>query len=431
MGDNSLNIAIVGAGAAGLTAAYLLKRRHQVTLFEKAPQAGGYLSTWTLTGGPDKGLPFDMGFTVFKDRDNPTLMRLLERLEVPLLPAEWSFGFWDEKSRFQYALTGWQGLLSQLNHLSPAFLFLLRERASFNGRLHKDHLAGRLEGRSLGDYLKSRNYSPHFIQNYLLPLGAAIWSVSVKELLEFPANFLAIFLPSYLPNQRTHWKRIEGGSQTLVKALLNNLSFRVRTGEVVEEIKRKTASPSMEGAAPDRGQVVLRTREGKEETFDKVVLACHADEALALLVEPDEEEFQLLSPWRYQKNHALLHTDADILPPAERVWAGFNYCRERETTKAEPVAITCHLNRVLGLDRREQYFLTLNRIRPIPEKHILKEAYFAHPVFTLEALQTQPRLAEMNGKRHTYFCGSYFGHGFLEDAIRSALEVGRCFGIEL
>ncbi|HVZ80186.1 MAG TPA: FAD-dependent oxidoreductase [bacterium] len=436
MGDNSLNIAVVGAGPAGLTAAYLLQRRHQVTVFEKAPQAGGHCFTWTIPGGPDKGLLLDLGFLGFRLRENPNFVRLLQLLEVPTASSEWSFAFFDEKTRYQYALTGWPGYFTRLHQwASPAFLEFLRERAWFHSRIHRDLERGRLEGAVLGAYLRENRYSPGFLRDYVLPLGASIWGLSVKAMEDMPAGLFADRLPAHLPHQRHQWRRIEKGSSRFITALLNKLKFRVKVAEPVEGIKRKFPihfpGETADHEADPKGQVILRGRDGKESVFDKVVLACHADEALGLLHEPTEDEQRLLSPWRYQKNHVLLHTDDEILPPSRRSWAAWNYIREIETTKSEPVAVTGHLNRLMGLTCREQYFITLNRVRPIPEKHALKEAYFTHPVPTLEALRTRSELEGLNGRNHTYFCGSYFGQGALEDAVRSALQVGRLFGIEL
>lgn len=436
MGENSLNIAVVGAGPAGLTAAYLLQRRHQVTVFEKAPQAGGHSFTWVLPGGPDKGLALDLGFLGFRIKENPTFLKLLQILEIPTAASEWSFAFWDEKTRFQYALTGWPGYFTHIHQwASPAFLEFLRERAWFHSRINRDFQRGRLQGKTLGAYLQEVGQSQNFLRDYLLPLGAAIWSLSVKAMDEMPADLFAARLPAHLPNQRYHWSRVQGGSSRFITALQDKLRIKVRLGEPVEEIRRKFPihfpgeTPNPE--ADDRDQVSIRTRDGKVIVFDKVVMACHADEALALLTEPTEDEQRLLSQWRYQKNHVLLHTDVEIMPSSPGSWAVWNYCRELETTNSEPVAVTGHLNRLMGLSCREQYFITLNRIRPIPEKHALKEAYFTHPIPTQDALKTQPELARINGFHHTFFCGSYFGKGTHEDAIRSAVEVGRFFGLEL
>jgi predicted NAD/FAD-binding protein len=218
---------------------------------------------------------------------------------------------------------------------------------------------------------------------------------------------------------RPQWQSVVGGSHAYVKAILKVFKTRVRVSEAAEEVRRKA------------DQVTVRTREGKEQSFDKVVLACHADEALALLAEPSEEERRLLSPWSYQKSFTVLHTDPDVMPSLRRAWASLNYTRERETTLPQPVSKTYHMNRIQGLETREQYFVTLNRVRPIPERHIVKEIYFTHPTFTRPAARTWKELPNLNGVNHTYFCGSYFGDGFHEDAVQSAVAVAQCFGMDL
>ncbi|HEY5040201.1 MAG TPA: FAD-dependent oxidoreductase, partial [bacterium] len=214
-------------------------------------------------------------------------------------------------------------------------------------------------------------------------------------------------------------QRIVGGSQTYVKAILKTFKKRILMGSPVDEIRR--------GAE----QVTIKTRDGQTASFDKVVLATHADEALGLLTDPTEEEQRLLSAWSYQKNHITLHTDIDVMPPNRRAWASWNYIRELETTRSEPVSMTYHLNRLQGLKTEKPYFVTLNRVRPIPEKYILKEIFYTHPTYTREAVRSQKELPSLNGVNKTYFCGSYFGYGFHEDAVKSAVAVAQCFGMDL
>jgi predicted NAD/FAD-binding protein len=249
----------------------------------------------------------------------------------------------------------------------------------------------------------------------------------VREIGNFPAElFIGFFLeqgPLRLTD-RLQWQTLEGGSQSYVKAILRTFKTKVRTGEKVEEVRRKDTSDPGQG-------VTLRTREGKEYSYDKVVMACHADEALSLLVEPTDDERRLLSAWNYQKNNTVLHTDRDVLPPRKRARASWNYFRERETTMAQPACVNYHMNRIQGLDCREQYFVTLNRVRPIPEKYVLKEIYFTHPTFTRAAVESQKELPNLNGVKNTYFCGNYFGNGFYESAVESAVAVARCFDLDL
>jgi uncharacterized protein len=420
----SLNIAVVGTGAAGLTAAYLLQERHLVTLYEKSRHIGGHVQTFPVPHGPDKALPLEMGFALLNDGAYPVFRRLLDRLEVPLrdVPRP-SFGYYHEGSGFQYAQTGWNGLFAQRKNLwNPSYWSLLGGKARFASGAPGDLRSGKLAGRTLGDYLEDGNFTKDFLWDFLFPLGSALWSVPAKDMEGFPADLFVESLAAkgWLgPPAPPHGKSVEGGSGRYVKAILRRLKTRVRTGEAVEEVRRQKSG------------VLLGIKGGGQSAYDKVVLACHADEALGLLSDPDAQEQRLLSHWVYRKNWVQLHTDADVMPPLKRARASFNYVREKETTPSEPVSLTCHLNRILGLAAREDYFLTFNRIRPIPQRHVLKEAYFTHPVFTPEAVAAQRELKSLNGARHTYYCGSYLGSGFHEDAVQSGVEVARFFGLEL
>jgi predicted NAD/FAD-binding protein len=422
MDDKRFNIAIIGTGAAGLTAGYILQREHLVTFFEKNAYVGGHSNTVVIPNGPDKGTPVDTGFMVLNDRTYPTFRRLLQQLRVPVRNSDATFGYWDEKSGLQYAGTGLNGLFAQRANLwSPAFWLMLRERGWFKARARKDLARGKLEPLTLGEYLREGNYSKLFIDDYLVPLGSSHWSTSVREMMDFPMETFARYFEKLGLlgfAGKPQWQTVVEGSQSYVQSILKTLKTKVRTGEAVEEVKRNA------------GGVVLRTREGKEESFDKVVMACHADEALALLAEPTEDERRLLSSWSYQKNFTVLHTDRDVMPPLERAWASWNYTRERETTQAQPASVTYHVNRLQGLQTREQYFVTLNRVRPIPERHVVKEIYYTHPTFTRAAVESQKELPKLNGENHTYYCGSYFGYGFHEDAVKSALDVAWHFGMD-
>jgi len=237
---------------------------------------------------------------------------------------------------------------------------------------------------------------------------------------QFPADFFVRVLESFGLLGKPHrlqWQRVEGGSQSYVKAILKTFKTRVRLGEAVEEVKRK------------KDQVLVRTRAGQEQAYDKVVMACHADEALGLLTDPSEEEQRLLSAWSYQKNNAVLHTDRDVMPPLKNAWACLNYVREIDATLSQPVSLTYHVNRQQGLESRENYLVTLNRVRPIPERYVVKEMYYTSPTFNRAAVESQKDLPKLNGVNNIYYCGSYFGDGFHEDAVKSAVAVTRSLGI--
>ncbi|HUO58735.1 MAG TPA: FAD-dependent oxidoreductase, partial [bacterium] len=265
MEEKPLKIAIVGTGVAGLTAAYILQRKHNITLFEKTAQVGGHTNTIVIPSGPEKWTPVDAGFTYLNDLNYPLFRRLLEKLQVPTRPSRLSFAFWDEKSGFHYALTGLNGVFAQRSNLwNGAFLRMLQEISRFKSRAAKDLFTGALGDRTLGDYLSDGNYSKTFIEDYLLPLGSAIWTLSVRDVREIPAQALIGRMETnglLGGGHKIHWLTVADGSHNYVRALIKAIAGRIRVKEGVEELVRKGE------------QVQLRLQGGKEESFDKVVLA--------------------------------------------------------------------------------------------------------------------------------------------------------------
>ncbi len=422
MDEKPLKIAVVGAGVAGLTAAYVLQRKHTLTLFEKSAQVGGHTNTIVIPSGPEKWTPVDTGFVLFNERDYPSFHRLLGQLGVAVRNADLSFGYSDEKTGLQYSLAGFNGRFAQRsNFWKPSFLLMLREIHWFNRKAKKDLRRGELGDQTLEEYLGGGGFSKNFTHDYLLPLGSSVWASSLRQLMEIPAGLFlrSLEVRGFLGNPPPKWQTVVEGSHNYVRALLKKSVMRVKVADPVEEIDRRN------------GQIKVRTKSGKEEVFDKVVMACHADEVLGLLAEPSEDEQRLFSAWRYEKNFAVLHTDRDVMPSLERAWAGWNYIREKETTMSEPASVTYHMNRIQGLPTMTQYFVTFNRVRPIPEKYVLKEIYYTHPSYTKEAVETQKEMPKLNGVNNTYFCGSYFGSGTHEDAVKSAVTVAGLFGLEL
>ncbi len=423
MNEKSLKIAVVGSGVAGLTAAYILQRQHEVTFFEKNGYVGGHTHTIVIDNGPDKGTPVDTGFIVLNDRTYPTFKNFLNQLNVPVRNSDMSFSYYDEKTGLQYAGTNINGLFAKRSNIwRPSFYQMLWDITRFNREVLRDLKMDKLNDTTLGMYLADGNYSKEFIQDYVIPIGAAIWSTSLMEMMDFPAATLGRFFHNqglFHFKNRPQWQTVEGGSHSYVKAFLKIFKGKILLNSPVEQIKRK----------PDR--VMIQTRDNQEHFFDKVILASHADESLGFLADPSEEEQRLLSPWKYQKNNTVLHTDTDVMPPLKRAWASWNYIREKETTKIQPVSVTYHMNRLQGLTTRTDYFVTLNRMRPIPEKYILKEFFYMHPTYTQDAIATQKELPKLNGVNNTYFCGSYFGYGLHEDAVKSGVAVAQCFGLDL
>jgi predicted NAD/FAD-binding protein len=418
-----LRIAVVGGGVAGITAAHLLQRRHDVTLFERNDYVGGHTHTIAVPDGPDAGTPVDTGFIVLNDRTYPTFHRLLAGLGVGVRPAEMSFSLHDERRRFFYAGNALNGLFAQRrNAVRPSFLRMLRDILRFSRDGLRTLERGSDAGLPLRDYLAQRAYGPELARDYLVPMSAAIWSTSPAEVLDFPAGSLLRFFKNHgllSLRDRPQWQTVVGGSHAYVRAFLARFAGRVHTASPVGALRRTPAG------------VVLRTTGGQELDFDRAVIAAHADEALALLADPSEEERRLLGAWRYLENRTVLHADPAVLPPRRRAWASWNFVREAGSSDAAPVSVSYWMNLLQGLEAHQEYCVSLNRRSAVREERVIARLVYHHPAYTEASLATQASLPALNGPRATYFCGSYFGHGFHEDAVRAGAAVGRAFGLEL
>jgi len=423
MSQSPSKIAVVGAGVAGLTAAYILQRRHHVTLFEQNDYAGGHTHTVILPDGPDKGTPVDTGFIVMNHRNYPLLTRLLEQLGVQLRDSEMSFSYWDERTGLQYSGGGLNGLFAQRRNLvRPAFLRMVREIFRFFREAERDLAAGGLREQPLGDYLQRRRYSEMFVRHHLVPMAAAIWSTPDARMMEFPADpFLQFFHNHGLltVNERPQWRTVMGGSHSYVKRMLADFRGEVRLCAPIASVRR----------FEDR--VALATAAGAVGEFDEVVIAAHADEALGMLADPSGAERRLLGAWVYQPNDTVLHTDTSAMPPLHRIWSSWNYTRERGSDPAGPAALSYWMNRLQGLQTSAPLFVSLNRQAPLAADRVVMRTVYHHPTYSREALASQAELPSLNGKRRTWYCGSYFGYGFHEDAVRSAVELVRGFGLDL
>ena len=423
MSRSPYSIAVVGAGVAGLTAAYILQRKHHVTIFEKNDYAGGHTHTVTIPDGPDKGTPVDTGFIVMNDRNYPLLTRLLQQLGVPLRDSEMSFSYWDEPTGLQYSGAGLNGLFAQRrNLLRPAFIGMVREVFKFFREAGRDLAAGGLREQTLGDYLKNGGYSEWFVRHHLIPMAAAIWSTGDDQMMEFPAeSFLQFFQNHGLltVNERPQWRTVVGGSHSYVKRMLADFKGEVRLSSPIASIRR----------SGDR--VALSTAAGPAGEFDEVIVAAHADEALAMLSEPSDAERRLLGAWVYQANHTVLHTDTAVMPPLRRIWSSWNYTREQGGDPSGPATVTYYMNLLQGLQTQAPLFVSLNRHAPLQDDRVVMRTIYNHPTYSRQALEAQLELPTLNGQRHTWFCGSYFGYGFHEDAVRSGVQVAQSFGMDL
>lgn len=426
-------IAVVGLGAAGLTVAYLLQNNYDLTLYEKNDFLGGHACTIIVKDTDRINIPLDVGFMVFNNFTYPTLHKLLSQLEgVEIGNSEMSFSY---SSDIDYALQytiNWSSnskstqetnlikssLKSEKNN--KFFLQLLKYILKFCNQASKDLEQGNLKNLSLGQYLSYKQFSDILINLYILPMGAAIWSSAPKYMLEFPAeNFIQFFSNHGLLSleRGPQWQYIKNGSHNYVKAITKNFQGDVNLNTPIDYIFR------------EKDDVIIKTKSGKIQKFDYVVIATHADEALKLLADPSEEEQILLGAWKYQVNNGFLHTDESVMPSNRNSWASWNYNQESKDNSL--LSVTYYLNRLQRHKTDKQYFVTLNSKKQISPENIIRELNFTHPLYNFEAIESQPKLASLNGKKRTYFCGNYFGYGFHEDAVKSGANVAKAFGVEL
>jgi len=409
-----VKVAIIGTGIAGNTAAWLLKDRHDITVFEAADYIGGHTNTIDVdsSAGP---LPVDTGFIVFNDRTYPEFNRLIDRLGQPFADSVMSFSVSHEAEDFEYNGAGLDSLFAQRSNLvRPSFWRMVRDILRFN-REAPGLIGGDETGETLGEYLEREGYCARFRERYLVPMAAAIWSAEPATILDMPAAFLVRFFRNHGLLQledRPTWRVIRGGSREYVKLLVAGHRDRIRLSCPVRSLRRTA------------GGVTVISPAG-EERFDAVFLACHSDQALALLADPSGPEREILGAIPYQPNEAVLHTDTRLLPKRRRAWAAWNYHVPRDARRT--VAVTYNMNILQHLPVPEQYLVTLNMTDRIREDAIIRRVRYDHPVFTSESVAAQGRHAELNGSGRTFFCGAYWHNGFHEDGVVSAIDAVRHF----
>ncbi|MCB1054341.1 MAG: FAD-dependent oxidoreductase [Acidobacteria bacterium] len=408
-----MDIAIIGTGVSGLVAAHLLAPDHRLTIFEADDRIGGHTHTVDVELG-GRTWAVDTGFIVYNDWTYPNFIRLLDELGVESQPTEMSFSVRCPKTGLEYNGHSLDTLFAQRrNLLRPSFYRMIREILRFNREAKALVAKGGIPA-TVGDLIARQGYGRELVDHYLVPMGSAIWSSSAKTMAEFPAPLFLRFLENHgLLNvwNRPQWRVIRGGSKRYVEKLVAPFRDRIRTGCPVRRVERR----------PDGVDLVLDG--GHRRSFDQVIFATHSDQALALLADADDTEREVLGAFAYQPNEAVLHTDTSVLPRRRKAWAAWNY-RLGEDPGA-PVAVTYDMNILQGLDAPETFCVTLNRDDGIDPERILKRIAYAHPVYTSAAEAAQRRHGEVNGRRRTYFCGAYWGNGFHEDGVVSALAVVR------
>ena len=405
-----MKIAIIGSGISGNVLAYHLNRDHDITVFEANDYIGGHTHTHDIHLD-NRDYVIDTGFIVLNYKTYPNFTGLLAELDVPTQKSNMSFSVKCELTGLEYNGENLNTLFAQRsNLLRPGFYKMIGDILRFNKQalqlLEQD-----ATDISLGDYLFENGYSSMFIDNYIIPMGSAIWSSSYQQMMRFPAQLFIRFFHNHgllSVNDRPDWYVIKNGSRSYVQALTRDFRDRIRLRAPVRSVRRFS------------NHVEISSDDMEAERFDYVFFACHSDQAMAMLDQPDALEREILGAFPYQDNQAILHTDTALLPKRKRAWAAWNYHRRNDPE--QPVAVTYDMNILQGIDSPHTFCVTLNNTSAIDESKILRRMHYAHPLFTADSMQSQQRHAELNGNKRCYYAGAYWRYGFHEDGVVSALN---------
>ena len=420
-----MRIAVVGTGIAGNAAAWALSQRYPVTVYDRELRPGGHSHTVTIDYDGTR-IAVDIGFIVYNELNYPELSKLFAHLGVETKASQMDFALTANNRRFEWKGGGhtWletaKGLFAQpRNLLSPSFLWMLRDILTFNAKSVEDYASGVLKGLSLGEYFKLRKFAPRLLTDYLAPMGAAIWSAPSERMIDFPAeNFIEFFQNhSLLQYDRPIWRTVKGGSQRYVEKLTAAFRDRLRLGCAVTAIERTSNG------------VIVTDSLGHIETYDHVVIAAHSDQALSMLADPSPAETDILGSIHYAPNIAYLHRDIRLMPKRKNAWASWNLLRWTRVDEApNDVAVTYWMNPLQNIDDDKPLFVSLNP--PFkPDPALTFGRYLCdHPQYDRAAFAAQKRLGEIQGQRHTWFCGAWTGYGFHEDGLRSGLAVAEALG---
>lgn len=416
-----MRIAVIGAGISGLGAALALSEHHEVRVFEKTSRVGGHANTVEVAY--DDGVQaVDTGFIVYNYRNYPNLTGLFEHLDVPTKWSDMSFGFSLNRGACEYACDNLNTIFAQRwRVLDPAFVNGFREILRFTKLAPEDMASGRLDGLSLAQWLDERRFSRWFRERFLLPMGGAIWSTSLADVMEFPAaSFVRFFVNHDLmtgldPAQR--WRTVDGGSREYVTRLLAALGPRVSVGHAVTAIDQSQSCP------------VLCLDDGSTASFDQVVVATHGPEALRLLAQPDERQRQVLSAFRTSQNRAVLHADPVLMPKRRRVWSSWNFLSDGMAADAQrPAQVSYWMNRLQGIAPERPLFVSLNPVTEPDPALVHGEFSYAHPLFDAASFAAQKAMDGVQGRGNIWFAGAWLGYGFHEDGLRAGLRVAQALG---
>lgn len=406
-----LKIAIAGTGISANGAAYRLAPHHDITVFEKQTRIGGHSNT-VVVDYDGVRIPVDTGFIVYNELNYPKLTALFAELGVETQESDMSFGVSTMNGRFEWSGRTVDSVFSQRSNLfSPGFLFMLREIFRFNRLAREDLSKGLDGGLSLGAYLEARGFSSRFRRDYLLPMGAAIWSTPASEMLRFPARSFLDFFRNHrlIDDDRPVWRTVTGGSRAYVEKLTAPFADRIRLGAGIRHVMRQSDG------------VLVTDTHGMTERFDQVVLGAHSDETLAMLADATHAERQLLSAIRYSPNAVYLHRDPALMPRRKRAWSAWNYMSPGRTDRGDPVSVTYWMNQLQGIDKRYPLFVSLNPATPPRAELTFAELSYDHPQFDAAALEAQSRMPLIQGTLNTWYCGAWMGYGFHEDGLASGL----------
>jgi uncharacterized protein len=420
-----MRVAVIGTGIAGNAAAWTLSKRYPVTVYDREFRPGGHSHTVTIDYDGEQ-VAVDTGFIVYNELNYPDLTAMFDHLGVETVESSMSFAVTADAGRFEWKGGGenWletaKGLFAQRrNLLSPSYLWMLRDILTFNQQSTEDYAAGRLTGLSLREYFRRRHFAPRLLTDYLAPMGAAIWSAPSSEMLDFPAeNFVAFFSNHrLLQYDRPVWRTVKGGSRRYVEKLTSAFRDRLRLGCAVTGLERTPHG------------VVVHDSHGRTETYDHVVIAAHSDQALAMLSDADRHERAILGAIGYSPNTVYLHRDARLMPKRKSAWASWNFLRwQRRGTVENDVAVTYWMNNLQGIDADKPLFVSLNPPFEPAAELTFGKYMCEHPQYNATAFAAQKRLGEIQGRRHTWFCGAWTGYGFHEDGLRSGLAVAEALG---
>lgn len=413
-----MKIAIIGAGISGLTAAYVLNQKYDITVFEADSRLGGHTATKKIT---HKGNSYaiDTGFIVFNDWTYPNFQKLLAQLNVSAKPTEMGFSVSCDKTGLEYSGASVNTMFAQRRNIfNIKHWAMIRDILRFNKESLQDVDSGGVYLEvSLGEYLQRKNYSEVFVDKYLIPMGAAIWSASTTVMKNFSLQFFVSFFRNHgllSINDRPQWYVIDGGSHSYIEPLIKNFRGNIHLDSPIKAVHRE-----QEG-------VQLELMDGGYEQFDQVVIATHSDQALKMLAKPDDGEVDVLGAIPYQDNEVVLHTDTRLLPKNRSTWSSWNYrivADQGELENVKPPVLTYDMNILQSIESEDTFCVTLNKKEGIDPDKILGVYRYAHPVFSMKSVEAQAKWSVINGVNKTWFCGAYWANGFHEDGVVSALRV--------